>query len=107
MRVCAECPAVIESTARGGRCTGCRRRHDRERGSRADRGYGTEHQAERAQWQARMAVVTVYCWRCSEPVDPTDWHLGHDDVDRSITRGPEHPLCNLRAAGRNRSKGGG
>ena len=25
-------------------------------------------------------------------------HVGHDDHDRSITRGPEHALCNLRAA---------
>lgn len=42
----------------------------------------------------------VHCWRCLTPIDPTNWHLGHDDDDRRITRGPEHPACNLSAAGR-------
>jgi hypothetical protein len=31
------------------------------------------------------------CWRCGGWVNPSiPWHLGHDDVDRSIYRGPEH-----------------
>lgn len=40
------------------------------------------------------------CWRCAErgqphAVDPTNWHLGHDDLDRSVYRGPECPAGNL------------
>jgi hypothetical protein len=40
------------------------------------------------------------CWRCGDPIYTADnTHLGHDDFDRSITRGAEHKACNLRAAG--------
>jgi hypothetical protein len=61
--------------------------------------------------QAKQQVRTgqaVTCWRCGQPItDPTDLHIGHDDQDRDITRGPEHALCNLRAAGKAASRGGG
>lgn len=78
------------------------------RGTRTERGYGPEHQAQRDAWQQVMdGGQVVDCWRCHQPVDPQLWQLGHDDEDRSITRGPEHPLCNLRAAGRKVSKGVG
>lgn len=47
------------------------------------------------------------CWRCAEAgiadgsqliLTAEDMHVGHDDHDRTVTRGPEHRLCNLRAA---------
>lgn len=39
------------------------------------------------------------CWRCGRPIAPTEqMHVGHDDVDKSIIRGPEHMLCNVRTA---------
>jgi hypothetical protein len=47
---------------------------------------------------------TVRCWRCHELIthDPTKrgggWVIGHDDWNRSITRGPEHQRCNELAA---------
>jgi hypothetical protein len=45
------------------------------------------------------------CWRCAEQgrphdVDPTNWHLGHDDLDRTKYRGPECPAGNQATAGR-------
>lgn len=59
------------------------------------RGYGSKHQRLRRRYQRKMDRGEVFnCWRCGDPVDPSNWDLGHDDQDRSITRGPEHPLCN-------------
>lgn len=58
--------------------------------------------------QRRAALVAQFkrdgylvCWRCGESIlSLDDMHVGHDDFDRSITRGPEHARrCNLRAAG--------
>jgi hypothetical protein len=44
-----------------------------------------------------VAAGLVDCWRCGERILPgAKWDLGHDDLDRSITRGPEHRLCNRR-----------
>ena len=92
------CPA---DAVRRGLCTDHARQRDRERGSREARGYGPDHQRQRTTWQQRMdAGHTVLCWRCGEPIDPSAWHLGHDDHDRSITHGPEHARCNLSAAGK-------
>jgi hypothetical protein len=30
----------------------------------------------------------------------SEWHLGHDDEDRSRYKGAEHAKCNLRAGGK-------
>lgn len=105
-RVCTGCKAIYDprtTGSRAGRCPACSRAHDRARGSREERGYGAAHQATRAAYQARMdAGEVLTCWRCGEPVTAADeWHLGHDDHDRTITRGPEHARrCNLSAAGK-------
>ena len=102
-RVCAEsgCPELTDST----RCIEHTRQRDKARGTRQQRGYGAAHEREAKVWRDRVARgALVVCWRCGEPItDPTDCHLGHDDYDRSITRGPEHGrLCNLSAAGKAR-----
>ena len=102
-RVCAEprCPELTDST----RCPAHTRARDKARGTRQQRGYGAAHEREAKAWRAKVARgELVLCWRCGQPItDPTDCHLGHDDLDRSITRGPEHGrLCNLRAAGKAR-----
>jgi hypothetical protein len=102
MRVCAEpgCPAIIE----GRRCAEHARDYERQRGSRQERGYDAEHDELRDQWQNLMdSGQIVYCTSptCRDPgvpVDPTRWHLGHDDQRRH--RGPEHPFCNLSAGGK-------
>ena len=105
-RVCTGCKAIYNpkaTGARAGRCPTCARAHDKTRGSREQRGYGREHQAIRAQLVATLqAGQALACWRCGKPIaSANDMHVGHDDHDRSITRGAEHKLCNLRAAGMN------
>ncbi len=95
LRVCpvAGCPALIPR--------GHQHCPTHRRGSAHQRGYDHTHRTTRADYQRRMnAGERFTCWRCGKPVDPRDWQLGHDDVDRSVTRGPEHTSgCNLRAAG--------
>ena len=89
--------------------TGCPRLTD---GPRCDeharpnanaRGYDAAHQRESRRWKAKVrAGELVLCWRCEQPItDPDDCDLGHDDLDRTITRGPEHArACNRSAAGK-------
>lgn len=40
------------------------------------------------------------CWRCGNPIDPSDWTLGHCDIDRGVYHGPECPPCDYATAGR-------
>lgn len=97
------CPALVSPSAYRGLCDEHRKQRDRERGSAADRGYDAEHRAARRAWQQRIdAGRVVICWRpgCDTRIAGTAWHLGHDDRDRSVTRGPECVGCNLSAAGR-------
>jgi hypothetical protein len=103
MRVCIEpgCPTITGKR----RCPAHRRAAEQARGTRAQRGYGAAHIREANAWRAKVrAGEVVTCWRCGQPItDATDLHLGHDDHDRTITRGPEHGrACNLRAAGKAR-----
>jgi hypothetical protein len=83
----------------------------RNNGSRAERGYGAEHVAERARWKPLVDAGQVDCWRCGLWIDPrplvnrdgkrrSSWQLGHDDHDRTIYRGPEHVACNEAAGAR-------
>lgn len=111
-RVCAEpgCPELVERTAHGGRCTKHQRDRDRARGTKTGRGYGsTIHSTPlgiltfdqcRAAYRARQARGDVLvCTRCRQSITGS-FDLGHDDSDRSIITGPEHPRCNRSAAGR-------
>lgn len=105
-RVCSEpgCPNLTTPGARGGRCKDCAREADRARGTRQERGYDAQHDRLRAAWQrilnrpAPVQCTSPSCLTPGEPVNPHDWHLGHDDQRQH--RGPEHPACNLSAAGR-------
>lgn len=108
MRVCAEpgCPTLTAARY----CTQCQAQREQARGTRQQRGYDARHDALRNAWQRRMdSGETVHCWRpdCGQVIDPSEWHLGHDDHDRTKYRGPECPACNLRAAGRARHSPGG
>lgn len=103
-RVCLEagCPELTDTT----RCHTHTREHDRARGTRQQRGYDARHDKMRAWWQSRLnAGQVIYCWRCATQgtltrIDPSHWHLGHDDEDRSRYRGPECVPCNTATAGR-------
>jgi hypothetical protein len=104
-RVCAEpgCPTLVAK----GRCTKHRRERDRARGTRQERGYDAAHVRLRADYQRRMDKgEKFHCWRCPSLIDPSDWHLGHDDHDRSKHRGPECPPCNQATSGRRNLNGG-
>lgn len=98
-RVCAEpgCPAVQTET----RCPQHRRDAEQRRGTSTQRGYGTEHRNLRETLRPQVEAGTVRCWRCGLPISPGQrWDLGHDDIDRSRYRGPEHTACNRATAGR-------
>lgn len=96
LRRCLGCPALIGIDAHRGRCPTCNQAAEQARGTRAQRGYDTPYDQERRRWQARLdRGEPIDCWRCSKPIDPARWHLGHDDRDRSIIHGPEHVPCNL------------
>ncbi len=77
-------------------------------GSTDSRGYGARHQRLRKQCEPIVRAGKAICWRCGEPILPTQkWDLGHDDQDRNAPyRGPEHALKDDCAAGGNRSAGG-
>lgn len=66
-----------------------------------ERGYGRPHQLKRAEYQKVVDAGAAECWRCGKPIRPgDDWHLGHDDHDRTKYRGVECPACNLEHGGR-------
>jgi hypothetical protein len=82
-----------------GRCN----RH--KRGTTVQRGYDNKHKRTRSSYELAVLQGRVTCWRCAEPILPTDeWDLGHDDNDRSITKGPEHAnRCNRSTAAKRRN----
>lgn len=91
-----------------GRCSSCRTRADRGRGSSTARGYGADHQRTRAEWEPIVAAGAAGCSRCDRPILPGEpWHLDHDDVDRGQYRGPSHAHCNAAAGGRRRHESRG
>jgi len=99
MRVCIEagCPALT----RGTRCPPHKRARDAARGTRQARGYDAAHDALRADWQRRMNNgERVTCWRHGEPIDPSNWHLGHCDINRGVYHGPECVSGNSATSGR-------
>lgn len=110
-RVCPTpgCPTLVDS----GSCTRCSRTKDKARGTRQERGYDAVHDKLRADLQRSLdAGQVIYCWRCRlkgvlTKIDPTNWHLGHDDQDRTTYRGPECPPCSLASRSKDRSGGGG
>jgi hypothetical protein len=66
-----------------------------ERKNTTERGYGTEHQKLRKQWEPKVKAGVVICARCRKWIAPqAAWDLGHDDIDRGRYTGPEHAACN-------------
>src|SRR5262245_6967542 len=61
--------------------------------------YDRHHHQLRKQVEGIVLAGSVRCWRCGLPIAPGQpWDLGHDDVDRSVYRGPEHAWCNRRTS---------
>lgn len=92
MRVCAQpgCPTLTQTRY----CWPHTRTRDKARGTRQARGYDAHHDQLRAAWQQRIDYgELVTCWRCGTQVTGRRWHLGHDDTDRTIYRGPECEPC--------------
>lgn len=92
------CPELVQR----GKCSTCTAAVDAARGTPEQRGYDKAHRSRRRQAAPQVATGTVRCWRCGELIAPgEEWDLGHDDEDRSVTRGPEHRgRCNRAAAAR-------
>lgn len=108
MRPCLDCRRPTE----GRRCTACSRTKEQQRGSTTDRGYGAEHQRERAAWAPRVATGTVTCRRAPfglciadrQTIRPDEpWHLGHPDAACPAPKAPEHEACNVGAPNRGSS----
>lgn len=88
-------------------------------GNTTRRGYGWTHQDTRARLAPTVQAGRATCWRCHRRIPPTPpehacrkgcrapwcWDLGHDDHDRSVTRGPEHRHRLPGVCPGNRSKG--
>ena len=85
-------------------------------GTPEQRGYGADHQRLRRQWV--RTIREHGGWHCARgskckhfgtprgtlilPDEPFD--LGHDDHNRNLYSGPEHPECNRATAGRKKPK---
>ena len=98
-RRCARCPTTVPAGTR--LCSPCSQTHERERGSRHERGYGQQHVRERARWQTRIdAGEVIYCADgCGTRITGTIWDLGHTD-DRSGYLGPMTQAHNRSDGGR-------
>ena len=100
MRLCtvAGCPTLYHG--KGSRCPDHARTYERERGTRQQRGYDTNHDRLRADWAPRVATGRIPCAKCGHRITPgTPWDLGHTE-DRTGYTGPEHAHCNRSAGGR-------
>lgn len=96
MKPCLDCKRPTPGT----RCPECERSRDRARGTRQQRGYGAEHNKQRARWLPLVATGNVKCWRCGDYITAgARWDLGHDDHDRTKYRGPEHIGRECKAGG--------
>ena len=79
-RPCLTCGAYTAGT----RCQPCHRQHKAK--------YNAPHRHARTAWLPAINAGTVTCWRCHQPINPTQpWDLGHRQGQPSH---PEHPYCN-------------
>lgn len=77
-----------------------RKTYDAAARARAAEYRSPAYKATRAAVKAQVDAGLAHCWRptCRKLLLPGQWHLGHDDNDRSIIRGGECADCNLKAA---------
>lgn len=93
------CPTILTNGQRY--CGRHMRAYEDKRGTPADRGYGADHRALRAQWQRRIdAGETVMCADgCGTRIVGTAWQLGHDH-ERGGYLGPQTIRHNTSDGGR-------
>jgi hypothetical protein len=103
-KFCLGCGRVVDRSACiNGRCPPCARKHDTQRGTPAQRGYGPAHRRERARQVAAFEPGQP-CARCGKPIMSTaDADLGHTSDRRGYT-GLEHARCNRSAGGKTSTK---
>ena len=90
LHVCAEpdCPAL----QRESRCA-------EHRKTTSGRGYGAQHQRDRAWWAPIVAQGKTRCRRCRGLIEPGQaWDLGHPDADCDYPTAPEHRAHNRATA---------
>jgi hypothetical protein len=76
-----------------------RKRFDAAAAQRKREYNSTAYKRARAAAKREVDAGRAHCWRCGTWLPPrSEFHLGHDDDDRSIIRGAECPSCNLKAA---------
>lgn len=58
-----------------------------------------EHRAARAHYRKLVEYGLATCWRptCGKVLVPGHWHVGHDDHQVNVIRGPECASCNRKA----------
>jgi hypothetical protein len=95
-RACLDCGVLVRGKPR---CWDCERAHDRQRGSRQQRGYDAQHDALRRHLVASLDPWAP-CPRCSHPLgpDPALLDLMHND-DRTAWLGLGHRRCNRDVQG--------
>jgi len=91
LRACLDCRTLVRGKSR---CVDCQRAHDRQRGSRQQRGYDAAHDALRAQLVAALDPWQP-CPRCGHALGPDAalLDLMHND-DRTGWLGLGHRRCN-------------
>lgn len=81
--------------------SGWHRRNPDSPAARARKAQYRAPEYRKAKAAARVVVDAglASCWRCGHWLAPGGpWHLGHDDHDRSIIRGPECVTCSSKTA---------
>ena len=97
-RICGKtgCP----HPASGRYCKTHNAEYEAKRGTKTQRGYGKDFQAERRAWIPKVLTGNVTCARCNQPIRPdAQWALDHSD-DRLTLLGPSHKRCNDSAGGK-------
>ena len=86
-------PVFAASAVKGQRCPACARAHEKARGTTAARGYGKQHQTERARHLARWAPGQP-CALCGKPTwEKSQLDLAHNRA-RTGYLGLAHRECN-------------
>lgn len=96
------CPRILTGGERY--CREHARETERRRGTRQQRGYGADHDRERARVAPAVEQGHIPCSRCGVTIRPGEpWDLGHSE-DRTTWTGPEHASCNRSDGGKRGAK---